>query len=138
MTSNSPVRPKDMCIMQKMSVSLDKHRLSPMDISYWQVVKIRPSQGSASQQVYVHQVAMPPGIKILHLGGWPRGQVVKFTCSASAAQGFTGLDPGRGLSTAHQAMVRRRPHIAELERPTTRIYNYVLEGFGEKKKRNTK
>ena len=26
-------------------------------------------------------------------------------------------------------------HIAELERSTTRVYNYILGGFGEKKKR---
>ena len=39
----------------------------------------------------------------------PRGQVVKFTCSTSAAQGSAGLDPGRGPSTAHQAMLRWHP-----------------------------
>lgn len=49
-----------------MSVSWD--RLPPMDISCWKVVKIRPLQGLESQQVYVHQVAMPPGIKIMNLG----------------------------------------------------------------------
>ena len=41
--------------------------------------------------------------------GQPRGRVVKFACSASLAQGFTGLDPGHGHGTAHQAMLRRRP-----------------------------
>ena len=41
--------------------------------------------------------------------GQPCGQVVKFACSASVVQGFTGLDPGHGPSTAHQAMLRRRP-----------------------------
>ena len=35
----------------------------------------------------------------------PRGQVVKFACSTSAAQGFTSSDPGRGPSTT-QAMLR--------------------------------
>ena len=39
--------------------------------------------------------------------GWPYGQVVKFTHSASAAQGFISLDPGRGHGTIHQAMLRR-------------------------------
>ena len=36
-------------------------------------------------------------------------QVVKFARSALAAQGLTSLDPGHGPSTAHQAMLRRRP-----------------------------
>ena len=37
------------------------------------------------------------------------GWVVKFARSVSAAQGFTSSDPVRGLSTAHQAMLRWRP-----------------------------
>ena len=66
---------------------------------------------------------LPPGAEILgkkgglwkslagspdgNLGGWPHGQVVKFTRSASAAWGFASLDPGCGHGTAHQAMLRR-------------------------------
>ena len=42
-------------------------------------------------------------------GGWPCGRVAKFMHSASAAQGFTRSDPGRGHGTAHQAMLRQRP-----------------------------
>ena len=49
------------------------------------------------------------GFYELYFGGEPGCQVVKFVCSASAAQGFAGLDPGRRHSTAHQAMLRRRP-----------------------------
>ena len=45
----------------------------------------------------------------LCLGGWPRGQVVKFVHSASAAPGFASLNPERGHDTAHQAMLRQRP-----------------------------
>ena len=41
--------------------------------------------------------------------GSPCGQVVKFMCSAVAAQGFTGLDPGHGHGTSCQAMLRQRP-----------------------------
>ena len=58
--------------------------------------------------------------------------------SASVAQGFAGLDPGCGPSTTHQAMLRPASHIAQPERPATRIYNYVLWGFGEKKKEGKK
>ena len=48
--------------------------------------------------------------KLLRISrGRPRGQVVKFMRSASAAQGFAGLDPGRGHGTAHQAMLRHHP-----------------------------
>ena len=44
--------------------------------------------------------------------GWgdqPRGRVVKFTHSTSAAQGFAGSDPGRGRGTARRAVLGRRP-----------------------------
>ena len=41
--------------------------------------------------------------------GSPRGQVVKFVRSASAAQGFAVLDPGCGHGTVYQAMLRWRP-----------------------------
>ena len=37
------------------------------------------------------------------------GRVVKFMCSASAAQGFSSSDPGRRHGTTHQAMLRWRP-----------------------------
>ena len=47
--------------------------------------------------------------QIIFYWGQPCGRVVKFACSASAAQGFTGLDPGRGPSTVHQAILRHRP-----------------------------
>ena len=41
--------------------------------------------------------------------GRPYGRVVKFTHSASVAQGFAGSNPGRGHGTAHQAMLKRHP-----------------------------
>ena len=44
-----------------------------------------------------------------NFGGSPRGQVVKFVCSAMAAQGFAGLDLGWGHGTTRWAMLRRRP-----------------------------
>ena len=60
--------------------------------------------------------------------------MVKFVCSASAAQGFTGSDPGWAqtwpCSLGHVEAVS---HIPQLEGPTTRISKYVLGGFGEKK-----
>ena len=42
-------------------------------------------------------------------GGWPQGRVVEFVRSASAAQGFSGLDSGRRHGTTHQATLRWRP-----------------------------
>ena len=64
--------------------------------------------------------------------------MVEFVHSASATQGFAGSDPGCGRGTAHQAMLRQRSHIARPGGPTTRIYSYVLGGFGEKKKEKEK
>ena len=40
--------------------------------------------------------------------------------SASAARGFTGLDPGCRRGTAHQAILRQRPPMPQLEGPTTK------------------
>ena len=57
-------------------------------------------------------------LKILMFWGWPCGLVVKFACSTSAAWGFAGLDPGRGPSTAHQAMLGSVTHNR-----TRRTYN---------------
>ena len=41
----------------------------------------------------------------------PRGQLVKFTRSPSAARGFASSDPGLGRGTAHQAMLWQRPTL---------------------------
>ena len=60
---------------------------------------------------------------------------LKFACSTSAARGFNSSDPRQGHGTAHQATLRRRPHIAQPEALTTIIYNYVLGAFGEKEKK---
>ena len=69
--------------------------------------------------------------------GWPPGQVLKFACSAAAAaaQGFAGLDRGRGHGSIRQAMLS---HMSQLEGPATKIYNYVPGGFGEKKQKKKK
>ena len=56
--------------------------------------------------------------------------------SASGAQGFAGSDPRRGhCSSGHVETVFP---TAQPEALTTRIYNYVLGGFGEKKKKKKK
>ena len=60
--------------------------------------------------------------------------MVKFACSASAAQSFAGWDPGRRHGTA-SGRVEVASHMPQLEGHTTKIYNYVLGGFGEKKQK---
>ena len=60
----------------------------------------------------------------------PQGQVVKFLHSTLAAQSFAGLDPG--CRHGHAEAVSHVPH---LEGPTTKICNYILCGFGEKKQK---
>ena len=64
--------------------------------------------------------------------GRPRGRVAKFARSASMAQGFASLDPGNGHGTM-SGHAEAASHMPQLEGPTTRIYNYVLGDFGEKK-----
>ena len=67
--------------------------------------------------------------------GRPCGRVVKFACSAAAAQGFTGSNPGHGRDTAHQAMLRRHPVCHGWKDPQLERYNYVPGGlWGEKGK----
>ena len=74
-------------------------------------------------------------IKVLYSQGWPRGRVVKFERSASAAQGFTGSDPGGRHGTTHQAMLRQRPTHQNQKDPRLKTHNYVLGSFGEKKEK---
>ena len=57
--------------------------------------------------------------------------MLKFACSTSAARGFAGSDLGHGHGTSGHA--EAASHMPQLEGPTTRIYNYVLGGFGGKK-----
>ena len=64
--------------------------------------------------------------------------MVRFVHSGSAAQGFSGSDPGGARSTAQSGRVEVMSHITQPEGPTTRIYNYVLGDFGEKKKKKEK
>ena len=75
----------------------------------------------------------------MHLKTWfwgqPCGWVVKFARSASVSQGFAGSDPACGHGTAHQAILRWHANMPQLEGPTTKIYNYGLGGFGEKKEK---
>ena len=53
--------------------------------------------------------------------------------STSPAQGFAGWDLGhRPSSSGHAEAVFP---MAQPEGPTTRIYNYVLGAFGEKKRK---
>ena len=59
-------------------------------------------------------------------------------CSASVAQGFTGSDPGCRHGTAQSGHTEAASHTAQPEALTTRTYNYVLGGFGEKKKEKGK
>ena len=70
--------------------------------------------------------------------GQPCGRGVQLGCSTLGAWGFAGSDP-----TAHHGLTWHRSpghaeaasHTAQPEALTTRIYNYVLGGFGEKKKK---
>ena len=57
---------------------------------------------------------------------------------APAAHCFARSDPGGGPSTAHPAILGRRPTQQSQKTPPARIYNYVLGGFWEKKKKKEK
>ena len=69
------------------------------------------------------------------LRGWPCGQVVKFTPSTLGSPGFHQFESW--VQTWHRSSGHAiaASHIAEPEGPTTRICNYILGGFVEKKKK---
>ena len=58
----------------------------------------------------------------------------KFALSASVAPGFTGSDPGCGPTHHSSSHAMAAAHMEEPEELTTRIYNYVLGLWGEKKR----
>ena len=58
--------------------------------------------------------------------------------SAWAVQGFASSDPGRGHGTGSSGHAEVASYIAQPEALTTRMYNYVLGGFGEKKRKKRK
>ena len=69
--------------------------------------------------------------------GQPHGLVVGFARSSSAAQSFTGSDPGCGPGTTHQAMLKWRPtqhNLKDLQLEYTTMY-WGLWGEEGKKKR---
>ena len=68
--------------------------------------------------------------------GQPRGQVVKFTCSASAAQGFAGSDLGRQHGTAHQAMLRRHPTCHKQRHSQLEYTTMYWGALGRRRRRN--
>ena len=70
--------------------------------------------------------------------GWPRGQVVNFELSNSAAQGFTGSNPGREHGTTRQAMLRRHPTQHNRRHSQLQYTTTYWEGFGKKKKEKEK
>ena len=69
------------------------------------------------------------------LRGWPCGRVVKFVCSASAAQGFAGSDPGRGQGTAHQAMLRQCPTCHNQKDPQLEYTTMYWGALGRRRKK---
>ena len=60
---------------------------------------------------------------------------VKFMRSASAAQGFTGSDPGPGHGTARQATLRRRPTQQNQKDPQLEYTTMYWGALGRRKKK---
>ena len=80
----------------------------------------KPPQNNNMKESYKHCIEQKkPGTKIYALNdfiklesrprGQPGGVVVKFTCSASAAQGSRVQIPGTDLYPAHQATLWQHP-----------------------------
>ena len=71
--------------------------------------------------------------------GLAPSRVVMFACSILSAQGFTGLDPGRGHGTAPGAMLRRRPtqqNQKDLQLEYTAMYWVALRRRRRRKKKD--
>ena len=65
--------------------------------------------------------------------GRPHDPVVEFVCSASAAQGFAGLDPGSRHGTAHQALLRQRLTCHNQKDPQLKCATMYWGDLGRKK-----
>ena len=70
--------------------------------------------------------------------GQPCGQVVKFSRSTSAAQGFAGSDSGHGHGTTHQAMLREQPTCHNYKDPQLKKYATIYWGDLGRKNRKEK
>ena len=55
--------------------------------------------------------------------------------SASAAQGFAGSDPGRGLGTTRQAMLRRHPTCHNQKDPQLKYATMFWGTLGRRRKK---
>ena len=65
--------------------------------------------------------------------------MVKFAHSASVDQGFTGLDPGCGFVTAHQAMLKQHPTQHNQTKDLQLEYTTMYWGlWGEEEEREKK
>ena len=76
--------------------------------------------------------------KLFSYRGRSCGQVVKFACSASAAQGFASLDPGRGHGTAHQATLRQRPTCHNQRHPQLEYAAMYWGALGRRRRKKKK
>ena len=65
--------------------------------------------------------------------GWPCGRVVKFTHSAAGGPVCRWFESWARTWHCSSNHAEALSHMPQLEGPTTRIYNYVVGGFGEKK-----
>ena len=69
-------------------------------------------------------------------GGRPGGQVVRALCFCGP--GFCWFRSWAWTWHHSSGRAEGASHIAQPEGPTTRIYNYILRDFGEKKQKNKK
>ena len=67
--------------------------------------------------------------------GQPPGLGVKFSCSVSCGPGFCQFKSWARTWHCSSDHAEVESHMAQPEALTTRMYNYVLRGFGEKKKK---
>ena len=65
-----------------------------------------------------------------------RGPVVKFARSAAGGPAFRWFEAWARTWHCSSSHAEAASHMPQLEGLTTKIYNYVLGGFGEKKGKN--
>ena len=102
--------------------------------------KNKPSQLTQSETDHLNSLINTKATALISKSlprGWSRGQLVKFMCSALVAQGFASSDPGRGRSTAHQAMLSQRP-TQHYQRHSQLEYTTMYWGALGKRRRKEK
>ena len=90
----------------------------------------------AKESYVVYQLSMEWRSIILQKGGWPRGRVAKFTCSAAGGPVFRWFESWARTGHCSSDHAEAASHMPQIEGPTTKNIQLCTGGlWGEKGKK---